>query len=329
MLNDWYIWATPVAVLAIVSMFCFTGCKFTAPTAEVTVGPYADEVASDVPVMYLRLQERAPGTTVPGGTAVDQMGGHNGVYERGPALQDIPQFLSPAASPPLIEIGVTPSLLATDDTTTALRVSAARVRVPFSPALNPPGFTLEALVQPEWDLSQQGRYYTVLESSDEPALGSTNSKRLGYAIYAGPADPTTPNTPYRWQLWVGDGNGFRQLKEQPPANPANPGPLVAAEPTYVAATFDGTDFVLWAYSAGRDMDFVKYSLVPQPYSPNTNLNSDLVIGIALARRGLVPPFPGPELPLYPFTGKLQEVAVHNTGLAETRIMSHIMSAFTE
>jgi hypothetical protein len=55
----------------------------------------------------------------------------------------------------------------------------------------------------------------------------------------------------------------------------------------------------------------------------------LALGIGLSARysALIPPFPGPQGFIYPFVGRIAEVAVYNTFLDEGRICSHIMNAF--
>jgi hypothetical protein len=328
--TDWHLWFTPIAVIAIVALFAFVGCGSFGSTEAVTPKAYKDDVKDDAPVMYLRLQEQKPATAVPGGKAKDEQGSHDGIYETaGSPLTDDPATLSPAATPILLDIGIGPALLSTDAASTAIRVRGGRVTVASSPALNPVQFSFEALVQAEWNLSALGRYYAVVESTDEPPGGSNKSKKFGYALYAGPADPTTPNTPYRWQLWFGNGTTFKQLKEQPfappvPPDPPNPGPLVEAKPTYLCVTHGGGDTVLYVYTLERDLDWVKYRLVPQAYAPNTT--GALTLGMARRFRSLVAPFPGPAKGLYPFVGKLQEIAIYNKALTEERITSHAMNA---
>ena len=56
-MNEWYLWLTPVAVLAIVALFVFVGCAAFTSTDAVTPRAYHDDVTPDAPVMYLRLQE--------------------------------------------------------------------------------------------------------------------------------------------------------------------------------------------------------------------------------------------------------------------------------
>lgn len=331
-MSTWLLWMTPIAVLAVLLLFRFVGCDLVFPLDEITFGPYPEEVMKDAPIAYWRMQETTATTQVPGGVVKSEtpnLDGQLGIAQN--PLPDDPAILSPEADPLLLEIGVTPGLVAMDPTATCFRVRGALVGVPQQPELNTPHFTIEALVQPEWGVTDPlglGRYYCVMESSNAVPVGGTESKRLGFALYAGPDDPTTPNTPYRWQLWVGNGTGFVQVKELVPVpNAEKEAPLVVAVPTYVAVTFDGTQAFLWVYSADRDIEHVKYELQPPAYVPNTD--GGLSIGITGARRSLIAPFPGPTRFMYPFVGKIQEVAYYDKALPEPRIISHLMSAFNQ
>jgi hypothetical protein len=325
-MSTWQLWLTPVAVLAVLLLFRFVGCDVVFQLED-PAPTYPQDVMKDLPVAYWRLQETTANTTVPGGVVSSETGLHDGVLAIAPTpLPDDAPTRSPAANPVVLEIGVTPSLVALQPAATCFRVQGALVRVPMRPELNTPQFTLAAFVHPEWNLGSLGRYFCLIESSDQVAAGSTNSKRLGYALYAGPADPSTPNTPYRYQLWVGNGTGFVQVKELVPVpNATRDAPLVVAAPTYVIATFDGSQAFLWVYSADSDWEQVKYELTLPPYVPNTN--DDLSIGMTGPRRSLFAPFPGPNRFLYPFSGTMQEVAYYDHALSEVRIMAHIAGAF--
>jgi hypothetical protein len=214
-----------------------------------------------------------------------------------------------------------------------MRVQGAGVDVKFDAALNTSTFTVVALVQPEWDVSDPalfGRYYCVVESSDQPAAGSGQSKKLGFALYAGPEDPTLPNTPYRWQFWIGDGTGFRQLKEQnpqPDGDPMTP-PFVENAPTFLCIQFDGVDYRLYYYTPGRDLDQSKYFMVrpPADYQPTTS--GDLTIGASQPRKSLIAPFPGPNRVLYPFIGKIEEVVLYSRAIGNLCVIHLGMGAFT-
>lgn len=340
---------TPLAVLGLMSLYRFIGCESfgaaapqftyeTTPTGEpdypATILKEKNGTASNVVVAYWRLGESAA-TPIPGGTAKDETGVHNGTYTKpsNPLGADA-QHLSAASNPIKLELGVTPGMLGTQPSATSIRVDGGHIVVPWSATLNPAQFTLEAFVLPEWDLvamNARGRYHCILESSNSPPANPANQrKKVGFGLYAGPDDPSNPTSPYRWQGWVGTGTEFKQLKEKKPYahNGSNAGPLVEALPTYIALTFDGTTFTLYVFTQDRDIDHVKYVLEPQPYSPNTSgPGADLSIGIVGARRPMVAPFPGPNRPLYAFDGKIQEVAIYSAGLSEERISSHIAASF--
>ena len=334
-----FLWLTPVAVLVVLLLFRFVGCSFNpqrAPSAEcedMTESLYPDVVGALTPVAYWRMQETSPSTPIPGGTMRSETGVHDGTLIQAGLLPDDPATLSPAANPILLELGVTPGLLQTDPTATAIRVQGSGVSVPFSAEINPSTFTVVALVEPEWLVSNPatfGRYYCVLESSDQPAAGSPDSKRKGFALYAGPEDPTLPNTPYRWQLWIGDGTGFRQLKEQDPQPDGGQmiPPLVENVPTFLCIQFDGFDYLLYYYTAGRDIDHSKYFLVVPPVNYVPNDSDDLTIGISQARKSLIAPFPGPNRRLYPFAGKIEEVVLYDRAIGNFCVIHHGLGAFT-
>jgi hypothetical protein len=237
--------------------------------------------------------------------------------------QEDAQHLSPPISVVTLNLGVTPALQHYNPTATCIETEGGFVRAVYAAELNAPSFTLEALVLPQWDLvsaGARGRYRCVIESSNNPP--PNGQKNRGYALYAGPESPALLDTPYRWQLWVGDGTIFRRLEQ---VNPPYPGTLVTAEPTYLVVRFDGTTFDLFVYTESSDISLVRTELIAQPYQPNPN--GDLTIGITAATRALVPPFPGPQQRLYPFHGRMEEVAIYNTALTTERIMAHAVAAF--
>jgi len=344
-MGEWYFFLAPVAVLAALLLFRFIGCDTVFGLDDMTYDhTYPQGVLSDGPASYWRLQEKPPPMTSPPTPlppAKDEMGLAPGTYGQAPSpiAADSPHR-SPEASPIILELGVTtPQLLLTDTSASALKVQGGfvQVTVPLGSPLNSPEFTVEALVLPDPTLVQTlGRYHCLIESSDPGTPQPTvQQKKLGYAIYAGPDDPTQPQSPYHWQLWVGTGTEFQRVKEITPYNPPkneknepNPGPQVVIEPTYLAVTYDGSTFLLYMYRPGSDVLFVKYQLqapTPASYAANAG-GGDLFIGIVGNRRALFPPFPGPNRFLYPFWGEIEEVAVYGKALTEERIMSHMHAA---
>jgi hypothetical protein len=169
-----------------------------------------------------------------------------------------------------------------------------------------------------------------MESSSPSPGQPTTKKRFGYALYAGPDDPAVANSPYHWQVWVGNGTDFVRLTEKPykppePGESANPGPIpIASLPAYLAFTYTATQALLYVYVKDRNINHVKYELNHVPYKAATGV--DLLIGITGVRRALFAPFPGPVRFMYPFIGRIQEVAVYTKALHETRIASHAHTA---
>jgi hypothetical protein len=321
-MNEWYFFFTPLAALAALLLFRFAGCKFTPPeAAEPTFGiPYHDEVKSDNPAGYWRLNE----TT--GDIANNEITGSlDGNYGQAanPLSEGDPNHRSPAANPIILQLGQ-PSLLASDAVATSIKVQGAFVFVQPSGPLNPPEFTLEALVLPEWNLGVLGKYYCVMESSSRIPGQPDSPKIRGYALYAGPDDPNNPNSPYHWQLWVGDGNGFVRLTEKPYNEPANPGPVVLAVPTYLAVTFTPSEALLYMYVKDRNFNHIEYELNPAAYQAAVDV--ELFVGVTDNFRPLFPPFPGPSTVMYPFVGRIQEVAIYAAALEQNRIGSHANAA---
>ena len=193
------------------------------------------------------------------------------------------------------------------------------MEVVWNPMLNTTSFTLEALVVPEWDPSTLGLYYCLIESGGPVGGGKKTS---GYAVYAGPEDPPNLNTPYRWQVWVGSGTGFTQVKNTNPS--MDPGLEVKfGKMTYIAITCDGTTLSLYSHFEGKDIDLIKGLEEPITFNPNlVKVKASFLIGIG---RSLFPtvPVPPPAAPLlYPFKGKIQEVAFYNTALTAGNLKPH-------
>src|SRR5262249_13926379 len=162
---DWYFLLAPVVVLALLLLFHFVGCSFD-PRIE-TVGNYAKAVLADSPVAYFRLREK-PGDAV----AKNEFGGQaqSGLFgtTHPPLDAGEPSWRSTEVAQPHFDLGVTdPHLVQTDSSSdySAIRVDGGHVHVPgkVPPLDNLTEFTLEVLVNPEWDVAfQRGKYYCVL-----------------------------------------------------------------------------------------------------------------------------------------------------------------------
>jgi hypothetical protein len=319
---DCYILLVPVAVLAVLLLFQFTGCRFV-PHMSMVDQPYADDVVQDSPVVYYRMQEQ-PGAT----DAADEMGHVNGKYGISPSpLNDPASFSLPIASPSQ-QLAAEP-VMPKDPNELSVRFNGSFVSTQGQGAIGDLSvFSLEALVHPEWDINNERDFFCVIDLSNfVPGLGAPGPGRnAGFAVYAGPDNPNDSASPICWQLWIGTGNEFAR------ANPTGggPGPLVSAEDTYLAVLFDTGAPSLWAYTINADLNSVKVPVIPRPYvqaQDPTPANLALRIGLSGANSGLFPPFPGPPNFVYPFVGRIAEVSVYNKVLDEGRVMSHIMNAF--
>ena len=320
-MTEWYFLITPLAALAVLLLFRFAGCGTLLGADEVTFGEaYPDQVKSDGPKGYWRLQEKI-GTTAKNEVAGSPDGNYDKVRGRWRNLRLVIRRKQTRSS---FELGVTeqPLLVQTDPNSTSVRVQGGFIRIPFHADLNPQKFTLEALAFPEWGLDEPGKFYCVLESSGPLAAEPNGQKKLGYAIYAGPDDPNDPNSPYHWQVWVGTGTEFKRL-----SHPPNPGTKVVRRSTYLAVTFDGAKAVLFVGFPEVDFDHAKIELNAFPYQPA--VSGDLFIGVTDVERSLFAPFPGPNQKLYPFSGRIAEVAVYDNALTEERIISHGVAALEQ
>jgi hypothetical protein len=302
---DWYVLLVPLAVLGVFLLFRLVGCSFD-PSQAVSQ-PYADDVTQDNPIVYYRLQEE-PGAT----TAADETGHIPAQYGIAPSQQ-----LGQA------------SVMQSDSTELSVRFNGSFVSTQGQGSLGDLSqFSADVLVHPEWDIANERNFYCVMDYSIfVPGLPTPGPQRnAGFAIYAGPDVPTDPTSPICWQLWIGTGDEFAR------ANPidGSPGPLVSAEDTYLAVQFGDTTAFLWAFTAGSDVDQVKFPVIRRPYVQATSsdpANLAFNAGISQNFAALIPPFPGPSGFIYPFVGRIAEVAVYNTMLDGGRIMSHIMNAF--
>ena len=327
---DWYMLFVPAAVLAILLLFRFVGCSFESP---LIAEPYVQDVEHDGPVRFYAMQE-SPGST----SAIDNSGNLNGRYgDAGPFLlsgADAAHYLSLPIANPSIDLGA-PSVEPNEPTDRSVRFNGGFLSAQGPPALSGlERFTVEALVHPEWDIINQRNFYCVVDHTHfVPGISAPGPNRnTGFAIYAGPDDPSDPTSPICWQLWLGTGRDTTGRGEFARAFPVTgPGPLVSAEDTYLAVQFGDTQAFLWAFTVKADFNQVKFEVQHLPYvqpvDPDPR-NFVLSIGLSGNFAGLIPPFPSPAgHVIYPFVGRIADVAVYDTFLDGGRVMSHIMNAF--
>ncbi len=321
-----------LAVLVTLLLCGFVGCDrvfglepvpppgMTPPSPEDY--PAVVEATPDL-VAYWRLGEPSM-TPVPssGGAAKDEVGGFNGDYFK---LNPVttPDYVrhSPALPTSTIDLGVTPGLLEANnqENDPCIYVNGGYVQVPWDNHLNPQQFSLEAWVSPDPGLDPQF-YYCLVESTGPSGLGP---KKTGWGLYLGP-DPGNPGH-LVWQVWMVFNNTFNQvavgkfdfLKD------ATNQVIPQLRLTYLVLTFDGFhNLQLWLYfpDIGMDLSALEtpylnitmpnFTFQPNDVSPNGQ--GEFVIGTG---SNLFPVLGAPTQRLYPFAGKIQEVALYKRDLS--------------
>jgi hypothetical protein len=266
-------------------------------------------------VAYWRLGEPASSALAKDEINLLYGGGVDGIYDKLNLAPADPQRFSPAANG-LLALGVTPGLLDLD-VGTCIEVDGGFVEVPYHNKLNPAQFTLEAWVSPDAilaDPSAKGFYYCLVESTGPQGLVP---KQTGWGLYLGPSDFHKNDGPY-WQVWMGDGNGFKPVVI---ANLPPPAPQTLLQLTYLMVTYDGTNVRIWLYypHTRQTVDDPSHFLAGQTtgvtFVPNDGQGGkgDFLIGVG-SDLYYDPNTPAPSQRLYPFKGKIQEVALYNCAL---------------
>jgi hypothetical protein len=315
---DGLVLLTLLSVAAVLSLFRFAGCALP----EYTVGDddpipdppadYGDVVKNESSlVAYWRLNEQDSNDP-----AKDDKDAHDGAYliEQLMAGNQSPE----TAQPPVLQLGQ-PGLVETSPGA-SVRVDGGYVSVGFSPDLNPEGdqqFSVEAWVHPEWPEDETSVFRCVVASRRD-----TGVNRHGYILYAGPIlGPdlaTIVDETMHWQAWVG--NGTTWLIQVGPKAEAN-------QTAYLLLTYDGLTHTLTldAMSAATEPETYERSVRTQTdYSPvpAASLNP-LYIGMGMGGPEVAPPG-NPKM--YPFLGRLQEIAFYSTALTKTQAGQHFMAA---
>ena len=325
-----YLLIGALALLITVLLFGFAGCNFQ-PGAGCDVPKlfptYAEAVeGTSGLVAYWRLGE--PDTTpLPssGGAAKEEIGGHNGDYKVNPSTAADDQRHSPASAGQLF-LGVSPGLLEQPNQSnlSCMKTDGGYTEVPWAPELNPQQFTFEAWVQPDPLLDP--RYFYCLVESTGPTF--PQPRNSGWGLYLGPSDINNPDPagPLLWQVWMGDGTGFKRVAIANPNFPAdsNGNPVSVLTLTYLALTFDGnTGLQLFLYLPNMGQNITHENLQtlesttipPMSFKPNDDPSAgkhgDFLIGVG----SFLTFNPAPQR-LYPFKGKIQEVALYNKSFTD-------------
>jgi hypothetical protein len=318
----WFFLMGALAILVVVLLLGFVGCGATLGDVPDIQGDYGTAIESTPGlVAYWRLGEPAA-TPVPstGGAAQSEVGGVHGDYSKlAPEASPNNQLHAPATSGAII-LGVIPGLLEIppQGQFACINTDGGYVQVPWAEELNTPQFTLEAWVLPN-PLLDPKYFYCLAETTGPQGLGQ---KKTGWGLYLGPSDISNPNPagPLFWQVWMGDGN---QLKRAAIASPDFPTPgFSQLRLTYLALTFDGSQklqLFLYFPNTGQDISMAQLQALEIPNPPiifqrndaSADGQGDFFIGTG-SNLTLIP-FSGDRL--YPFKGKIQEVALYKTDLS--------------
>ncbi len=334
-----------LALLVTVLLFGFVGCGF-APADSCVPEPYPDYPTAVIftgdLVAYWRLGE--PHTTpVPssGGTARSVVADEHGDVHHGDYFILAPVNADDVHHSPLtsgyINLGAQGLLtLENQVNSTCMATDGGYVQVPWAEALNPTQFTFEAWVQPDSFIDQK-YFYCLAESTGPQGLGP---KKTGWGLYLGPSDINNPDPagPLFWQVWMGNGHQLNRVAIAKPDFPKDSAGNVISQLrlTYLALTFNGVeDLKLFLYfpDANQDLlldtpDNLQALEIPNPhhidFSSERAVNcgkGDFFIGTG-SNLTLTPA----AQRLYPFIGKIQEVALYKKDLSAGFCMIQILAS---
>ncbi len=272
-------------------------------------------------------------------TAVDTFNGYYGYhFKLDPVTTPDYAHHSPKTTGEVIP-GVTPGLLqiSPQDNLPCLQLTGGYVQIPWDNHLNPPAFTLEAWVSPDPSMfdttpGAQQFYYCLAESTGPSGVGQ---KKTGWGLYLGPANPVTSLGQLFWQVWMGNGTNLTQVAVAKADFPKSSNGTVISpfNLTYLVLTYDGAQQLqLWLYYPGNDQGFdslddLALGPITAPIVFHTNDGSsdgkgDFIIG---AGSNLFPAVGTPAQRLYPFRGKIQEVALYKSVVPLNILESHFMA----
>jgi hypothetical protein len=266
-MTHWVLLAAPLILASSVLVFAFVGCSLDSEGLGPGEPPASEQYSTDVTtkaISYWRLGEPPLETT-----AADSKGSNPGTYVGG------------------VTLGVPGLVVGGPDTAAHFDGSTGYVSVPHNDnSLNPPSFTVEALVNVEGD----GQYGAVVSSRDI----STTGEVFGYVLYASDQN--------RWEAWVGDGG-------LPPWQILT-GPDVTPGVHYLAMTYDKTTLKLYL-----DPFADEPLSADVPYQPNTV--RELRIGAGANEL---------TDPQWFFNGVIDEVAVYDFALDFATLHEHFSLA---
>jgi hypothetical protein len=312
----------PVALLALVSAFCFVGCAFDSHGTGVDIPPpskpftkYSDTDVIPTAVAYWPLSESSTTATKPVVSAIakDAVGSNDGNYTNvvnAPDLFPCPGFqiaagVDTAAAMGTMALG-SQSIVQGDAVqpgndpnilTTGMQTDGAFVTVPLNAVVNPaPPFTVECWARPEWKDNSGAAFRMVIDSRD-----TTGGAFTGFCIDV--------NEQGNWEAELGTvgASGFTTVTA---------GQATLSAVTYIVLTVEGN--VATLFINGNSMAQTTLST-----AFSANKVQPLIIGAGLRWLPLrTPGGPNSSFPLVPFTGTIQDVAIYDTALSPGVISTH-------
>lgn len=306
-----------ISLLALLSGLGFVGCVLDTsgygydpdnPEKPTQYTDYSKDVTNDPSVVaYWPLNEPSPADASGKIACHDAVGSNDGEYKHkgnDANFFPIPGFnINPAtdsaAATGFLGLGAV-SLVAGDakngdpnDLQTGMQTDGAFVTVPFSGVVNPPKFTVEAWVRPEWNEDQLA-YRAIVDSRD-----NVGGQIHGFVLWS--------NENHHWEAAMADVNNNFLFATDPDT-------VLLGQPAYLAFTFDGVNAALFVNGVKKSAPMA----LGAAYSPNTT--ETLVIG------GGEPWLPdrvggvGDQFfPIFPFSGTIQDVAIYNDVLSDDTI----------